>query len=1108
MSVDITRKRSLETVNNELLSIIPERKDEMEGQGRKRRKHEYTLMTQYDNNETQSFDAIEDGISAHVPSGYIKKVTLRNFMCHEYFELELGPRLNFIVGNNGSGKSAILTAITIGLGAKASDTNRGSSLKDLIKEGANSARITLYLENGRFGSYKHDLFGDTIIIERYLKREGSASLSLKTADGTKVSTKKKDVQSLMDYFSIPITNPMCFLSQDAARSFLTAKTPHEKYTHFVKGTLLLDVMENLDKAKALCSSARSSMSLHRENLKVLKQEYDNAKKLVEQMNQTSVLTERKLLLQGKSLWIDVQQNSNSCNKLRDNIRAYETRISEIDQKIKARRDRMDRYETDNSSSEKDIEEKMLQASNLDKKHQEARIALREIRDKFDEEKRNKEDAELNVRASQKKIESLNRTIRTLEEELKKEMGGDRDQIQIELKESEEAVEGFNDLKKSLVLELKDLQNEEIQIANERQREIRAIEQSVQGKLSELRRIREGTNNFLSNFDPNMDHLLAEIEKRKAEFKVPPIGPLGNYITVKESHKKWVMPIQTFLYSSLGAFIVSKNFSDKDLLRRIIKSCNVRTSIPIISYDLKKFDFSRGMAQTQFSTVYDALEFKIPELAHLLVNTNKIEKTLLIENRDYARQFLRQKPKNVIGALSFRDQYGGYQLFGGYQLDSVRYPTKMKIKVGNSSDNGISFLTDSINQERMELDLVREKYHERLSQKRTQIKKVDSEVQRISGEIRNMNHKITKLRVNIGKVVDTGILSSKISERDSLKSVLTSYQAAVEAQEAKINEITEAAKPIREEVGETRKALEQVEKQLEELKQNVAMRRAKIEKYTFDIQNYEAKKNEYSGNIKSIEENIKTLEEGIERQVSRACEFCPKEKLLDKDLPDNQEDIRRELERISHLIKQVERQVGLSQERVIELFQKCRTAYKEGQNKYVAVNGALEQLEESIKRRLHNFELARRQTFLDADIDFRASLRLRSLTGKLVFLNESKNLNIFIRTPNDKVERNVDTLSGGEKSFSQMALLLATWKPMRSRIIALDEFDVFMDQVNRKIGTGLLVKKLKDNARTQTIIITPQDIGKITSIDSNGVVIHRMKDPERHNNSTFYNASVI
>lgn len=39
-------------------------------------------------------------------------------MCHEHFELELGSRLNFIVGNNGSGKSAILTAITYWFGSQ------------------------------------------------------------------------------------------------------------------------------------------------------------------------------------------------------------------------------------------------------------------------------------------------------------------------------------------------------------------------------------------------------------------------------------------------------------------------------------------------------------------------------------------------------------------------------------------------------------------------------------------------------------------------------------------------------------------------------------------------------------------------------------------------------------------------------------------------------------------------------------------------------------------------------------------------------------------------------------------------------------------------------
>ena len=68
-------------------------------------------------------------------NGIIEVVTCTNFMCHEYLEVQLGPLINFIIGHNGSGKSAILTAITICLGGKATATNRGQSLKSFIKEG-------------------------------------------------------------------------------------------------------------------------------------------------------------------------------------------------------------------------------------------------------------------------------------------------------------------------------------------------------------------------------------------------------------------------------------------------------------------------------------------------------------------------------------------------------------------------------------------------------------------------------------------------------------------------------------------------------------------------------------------------------------------------------------------------------------------------------------------------------------------------------------------------------------------------------------------------------------------------------------------------------------
>lgn len=48
-------------------------------------------------------DAIMDNDTDECSAcGTIKSVKLVNFMCHEKFEIKFGPRINFIIGRNGS----------------------------------------------------------------------------------------------------------------------------------------------------------------------------------------------------------------------------------------------------------------------------------------------------------------------------------------------------------------------------------------------------------------------------------------------------------------------------------------------------------------------------------------------------------------------------------------------------------------------------------------------------------------------------------------------------------------------------------------------------------------------------------------------------------------------------------------------------------------------------------------------------------------------------------------------------------------------------------------------------------------------------------------------
>lgn len=85
------------------------------------------------------------------------------------------------------------------------------------------------------------------------------------------------------------------------------------------------------------------------------------------------------------------------------------------------------------------------------------------------------------------------------------------------------------------------------------------------------------------------------------------------------------------------------------------------------------------------------------------------------------------------------------------------------------------------------------------------------------------------------------------------------------------------------------------------------------------------------------------------------------------------------------------------------------------------------------------------------------------------------------------------MSGGEKSYATICLLLSLWQAIGSPIRALDEFDVFMDSINRRISMKMMLDAAKSSDR-QFILITPQDMGNVQLGPE--VRVHRMNDPER------------
>uniref|UniRef100_A0A4W4GKC6 Structural maintenance of chromosomes protein 6 n=1 Tax=Electrophorus electricus TaxID=8005 RepID=A0A4W4GKC6_ELEEL len=197
--------------------------------------------------------------------GIIENIFLRNFMCHSLLgPFTFGPNVNFVIGNNGSGKSAILTALIVGLGGKAQTTNRGSSLKGFIKEGESSAQISITMRNRGQDAYKPEVFGESITIDLRISSEGLRTYKFMSKTGQPVPYKKEELVSILDHFNIQVDNPISILTQEMSKHFLHSKGEGDKYKFFMKATQLEQMKEDYSYIMETKAMTQNTVQKHEE----------------------------------------------------------------------------------------------------------------------------------------------------------------------------------------------------------------------------------------------------------------------------------------------------------------------------------------------------------------------------------------------------------------------------------------------------------------------------------------------------------------------------------------------------------------------------------------------------------------------------------------------------------------------------------------------------------------------------------------------------------------------------------------------------------------------------------------------------------------------------
>jgi chromosome segregation ATPase len=591
------------------------------------------------------------------------------------------------------------------------------------------------------------------------------------------------------------------------------------------------------------------------------------------------------------------------------------------------------------------------------------------------------------------------------------------------------------------------------------------------------------------YGSNMPKVLADIQRETRWERRRPVGPFGS--TLQLLKPQFADTLESVLNKQLNAFVV-ETFEDKKLLFNILSNHNMR-NIPIVVAEYDMFDYSSGEPDEKYLTCLRALKFNDEWVKRQLITSNKIEKMLLMEDRQLADEIMMSKQHNI--DLCFTSEgykVGGKQGMKTESIDPYRGPLRFQkdlegeIRKYQAAEREIEQKKQEIASQVREVQATIDELQKRYRDCKGMERRLEQEIQRLEQQI---EEKAETLKED--DPVDLTIFEEEIREcEEKIRQKVGQFQDIQSQKNAMLAETKEVMKQFREletQELEREKHIHEFHKKLEKLEAlkreaQDAFELINTEKQTIKLR-YETKYNAYVESQRMAEEWTRQAQEDYPERVE--TQRSPRD--IEKDIGYHQE-----------LAKNMEDQMGVSAE---ELRKQTFEILKQWNDADSVVKG-MEKLSRSLKKmlskRVTKWEVFRQYISTSAAHYFSYYLHMRGDEGKLRFNHDSKKLDIRVSTGDQYVkgsrQKDSRSLSGGEKSFSQISFLLSLWQSISSPVICLDEFDVFMDAINRKQTMKMIMNAASENS-SQYILITPQDASNMDP--GPYVTVHRLPDPERH-----------
>ncbi|CAN6847088.1 unnamed protein product [Brassica oleracea] len=893
-------------------------------------------------------------------------------------------------------------------------------------------------------------YGDTLVIERRISHSASSTV-LKDHQGRKISNRKEELRELVEHYNIDVENPCVIMSQDKSREFLHSGNDKDKFKFFYKATLLQQVDDLLLGVDTKLKAASSLMDELEETIKPVEQEISELLGKIKTMEKFEEIYQQLQLLKKKLAWSwvydvdrELKEQSEKLMKLRERVPTCQDKIDQKLGEVESLREKLTNKKAQVTCL---MDESTAVKRETECLRQSVKTATRE-KVALEEDHRHKCS---NIQRIKDRVVRLERQIKDIDEMTIRSTQAEQSQIEENLSqlklEAEKAKALLFSLKEEekMVTEKASVIGKEIALIEDTIRDREKKQRSINTHINDLKK--HQTNKVTAFGGDRVITLLRAIERHHRKFKMPPIGPVGAHVTLVNGNK-WASAVEQALGNLLNAFIVT-NHQDLITLRSCGKEANYN-NLKIIIYDFSRprLTIPRHMVpQTEHPTILSVLNSENHTVLNVLVDVMGVERQVLAESYEVGKTVAFERRLPHLKEVFTID---GYRMFS-------RGPVQTTLPPSGRRPTLILHMFCSFMLQRQCTHLEKD-----LTRKELELQDLKNSV---AAETKaSPTSSVDELRLEI---------TNSREEIDEKESSLQKLQDCLTEAELKANELKAAYENFIESAKSKVDVFEEAENELKEIETG-------LESAETDKNHYEdVMKDKVLPDIKVAEAKHKELQAKRQESNEKASIICPESEITALGTWDGSTPIQlsAEINRINHRLKR-------ESDKYSESIDDLRITLEEKEHKigrkrrtYQSFREKLKVCKDAVDSRWKKLQLNKYDTASMLTWGFNKRLGKKGISGQIKVSYEDKTLSIEVKMPQDATRSGVrDTrgLSGGERSFSTLGFTLALHDMTEAPIRAMDEFDVFMDAVSRKISLDTLVDFALEKG-SQWMFITPHDI---------------------------------